>query len=146
MNATAFEAVDRPQAMPSSVTGKDITPSPRDDAGRLEVADQVVEKVASHAVSLVSGAAAAPRRLLGVNLGDARPSDAASVSADVKDGIARIQATIAVKWPRSVRTVADEVRRRIRHDVTSLTGVQVAHIDVEVVSMTVPKSTRPRVR
>jgi uncharacterized alkaline shock family protein YloU len=146
MNATAFEADHRPRSTPSAVTDEDPQSRPRDDAGRLEIADQVVEKVASHAVSLVSGAAAAPRRLLGVNLGDARPSDSPSVSADVNDGIARIEATIAVKWPRSVRTVADEVRRRIRHDVTSLTGVRVEHIDVEVVSMTVPKSAQPRVR
>jgi uncharacterized alkaline shock family protein YloU len=146
MNATAFEADHRRRPTPSAITGNDLQSSPREDPGRLEIADQVVEKVASHAVSLVTGAAAAPRRLLGVNLGDARPSDAPSVSADVNDGIARVQATIAVKWPLSVRTVADEVRRRIRHDVTSLTGVRVEHIDVEVVSMTVPKSTQPRVR
>ena len=35
-------------------------PGPPEDAGRLDVADQVVEKVAGHAVTLVSGAAAAP--------------------------------------------------------------------------------------
>jgi len=146
MNATAFEAPHQPPPTSSSPTGEELDSSPRDDAGRLEVADQVVEKVASHAVFLVSGAAAAPRRLLGVNLGDARPSDVANVSADVSDGVARVQATIAVKWPRSVRAVADEVRRRIRDDVSSLTGVTVEHIDVEVVSMTVPTSARPRVR
>ena len=68
------------------------------------------------------------------------------MSADVHDGIANVQATIAVNWPKSVQAVADEVRQRIRAEVTSLTGVQVDHVDVEVVSMTVPRSAEPRVR
>ena len=110
------------------------------------MADHVVEKVAGHAVTLVAGAAAAPRRVLGMNVGKARPEDAASVSAEVHDGIASVEATIAVSWPKSVQAVADEVRQRIRAEVTSHTGVQVDHVDVEVVSMTVPKSAEPRVR
>jgi uncharacterized alkaline shock family protein YloU len=68
------------------------------------------------------------------------------VSAEVHDGIASVQATIAVSWPKPVQAVADEVRRCIRAQVTSLTGVQVDHVDVEVASMTVPKSAEPRVR
>ena len=152
MNATAIDHADHadgplstPQpAAPESAASRYADPGPREDAGRLEVADQVVEKVAGHAVTLVSGAAAAPRRLLGMNVGQARPKDTASVTAQVEDGIASVQATIAVRWPKSVQTVADEVRRRIRDDVTSLTGVRVDHVDVEVVSMTLPTSA-PRV-
>jgi uncharacterized alkaline shock family protein YloU len=116
-----------------------------DDTGRLDVSDRVVEKVAGHAVTLVPDAAAAPRRVLGLNVGDADPEDAASVSAEVQDGIASVKATIAVRWPKSVQTVADEVRRRIRDEVGSLTGVQVDHVDVEVVSMTFPEHAEPRV-
>jgi uncharacterized alkaline shock family protein YloU len=41
--------------------------------------------------------------------------------------------------------VADEVRRSIRDEVGSLTGVQVDHVDVEVVSMTFPDQAEPRV-
>ena len=148
MNATAIDHADGPLSTPqpaaSTVRGSSPRPGPREEAGRLDVADQVVEKVAGHAVTLVSGAAAAPRRLLGMNVGQARPRDAASVTAQVEDGIASVQATIAVRWPKSVQAVADEVRRRIRDDVTSLTGVRVDHVDVEVVSMTIPTSA-PRV-
>ncbi|HSJ19759.1 MAG TPA: Asp23/Gls24 family envelope stress response protein [Nocardioidaceae bacterium] len=116
-----------------------------EDPGRLDVSDRVVEKVAGHAVALVPDAAAAPRRVLGLNVGEAEPEDAASVSAEVQDGIASVKATIAVRWPKSVQTVADEVRRSIRDEVGSLTGVQVDHVDVEVVSMTFPDQAEPRV-
>ena len=135
----ALPSVEQPAGMQGASGG-------REDAGRLDIADRVVEKIAGHAVTLVPGAAAAPRRVLGVRLGEARAEGSASVSAEVQEGIASVQATIAVSWPNSVRAVADEVRRCIRDQVSSLTGVQVDHVDVEIVSMSVPKSAQPRVR
>jgi uncharacterized alkaline shock family protein YloU len=112
----------------------------------LTVADRVVEKVAGYAVTFVADAAAAPRRVLGVKIGAAKPDDAASVHAQVQDNIASVHAAIAVRWPRSVQEVADEVRERIRSEVAAITGVRVDHVDVEVVSMTLPDSAEPRVR
>lgn len=147
MNSTAHDHPDAPRpspAEPAASTG-DEAGAP-EESGRLDVADHVVEKIAGHAVTMVPGASAAPRRVLGVNVGAARPEHAASVSADVHDGIASVEATIAVTWPRSVQAVADDVRRLIRAEVTSLTGVQVDHVDVEVVSMTIPTSAKPRVQ
>lgn len=120
-------------------------PVPPEDRGRLKVDDRVVEKLAGYAVTFVTDAAAAPRRVLGVNIGEARPDEAASVQAQVQDDIASVQAAIAVRWPRSVQEVADEVRERIRSEVTGMTGVRVDHVDVEVVSMTLPDSAEPRV-
>lgn len=116
-----------------------------EERGRLTVDDRVVEKVAGYAVTFVTDAAAAPRRVLGVKIGGARPDDAASVQAQVHDDIATVQVAIAVRWPQSVQRVADEVRERIRSQVTALTGVRVDHVDVEVVSMTRPGSAEPRV-
>ena len=116
-----------------------------EERGRLTVDDRVVEKVAGYAVTFVTDAAAAPRRVLGVKIGGARPDDAASVQAQVQDDIATVQVAIAMRWPRSVQKVADEVRERIRSEVTAITGVRVDHVDVEVVSMTLPDSAKPRV-
>lgn len=120
-------------------------PVPPEERGRLTVDDRVVEKVAGYAVMLVTDAAAAPRRVLGVNFGDARPDEAAGVQAQVHDDIASVHAAIAVQWPRSVQKVADDVRERIRSEVLAITGVRVDHVDVEVVSMRLPDSAEPRV-
>ena len=120
-------------------------PVPPEERGRLTVEDRVVEKVAGYAVMLVTDAAAAPRRVLGVNIGEARPDEAAGVQAQVHDDIASVHVAIAVRWPRSVQKVADDVRERIRSEVTAITGVRVDHIDVEVVSMNLPDSAEPRV-
>ena len=146
MNATAPGEYDEPTPEPDTSARLEQTkPIPLEERGRLTVADRVVEKVAGHAVTLVTDAAAAPRRVLGVNVGHARPEGAASVHAQVQAEIASVQATIAVRWPMSVQKVADAVRERIRSEVTTITGVRVDHVDVEVVSLTLPEAAEPRV-
>lgn len=143
MNATAFG-----ESVPDTDTTARTEPPPPvppEERGRLTVEDRVVEKVAGYAVTFVTDAVAAPRRVLGVNIGEARPDHAASVQAQVEDDIASVHAAIAVRWPRSVQKVADELRERIRSEVTAITGVRVDHVDVEVVSITAPDSAEPRV-
>ena len=133
MNAIGFgePAPDTPTtahtARPASV--------PPEDRGRLTVDDRVIEKIAGNAVTFVAHATAAPRRVLGVQLGQARPDDAASVQAQVRNGVASVHAAIAVRWPHSVQQVADEVRQRIHSEVTAITGVR----------MTLPDSAERRV-
>lgn len=141
MNATKFGA-----SVPDT-TGRTGHPAPvpPEERGRLTVNDRVVEKVAGYAVTLVTDAAAAPRRMLGLNIGKARLDDAASVHAQVNDDIASARVAIAVRWPRSVQKVADDVRERICSEVKAITGVRVDHVDVEVVSMTVSGTAQPRV-
>jgi len=143
MNATTFgESVPDTDSTAGSEHPGRVPPEER---GRLTVDDRVVEKVAGYAVRLVADAAAAPRRVLGVNIGAARPDDAASVHAQVQDDIASVHVAIAVRWPTSVQRVADGVRERIRSEVTAITGVRVDHVDVEVVSMRLPNAAERRV-
>lgn len=116
------------------------------DRGTLEVADRVVERVAGYAVTQVEGATAAPRRLLGISVGDVRPDKEASVDARVDGHTATVDATVAIGWPASVRTVAARVRERIRQDVEHITGVRVAHVDIDVVSLSAAPANRRRVQ
>ncbi|SDQ85574.1 Asp23/Gls24 family envelope stress response protein [Quadrisphaera sp. DSM 44207] len=139
MSAAAGTALQLAQDLPSDL------PSPA-DRGTLEVADRVVERVAGYAVTLVPEATAAPRRVLGVNVGSSRTEDEASVSASVHGGTATVEATVAVRWPASVRAVADQVRRVVREEVAATTGVRVDHVDLEVTSLDVPVRRGPRVR
>src|SRR4051794_40604422 len=110
MNATALgESVPDPD-----VTAPTKRPAlPPEERGRLTVDDRVVEKVAGYAVTLVTDAAAAPRRVLGVNIGGARPDDAASVHAEVQDDVASGHAPIAGGWARAGQKGAQEGRERI---------------------------------
>lgn len=121
-------------------------PGDPSERGSLSVADRIVERVAGHAVSQVEAAMAAPRRVLGVNVGVARPQESAHVHARVYGEVATVEATIAVHWPASVRSVSDAVRDRVREDVARITGVRVEQVDIEVVSMSVPAAAPRRVR
>lgn len=117
-----------------------------EERGTLTVSDRVVERVAAYAVVSVDAAAAAPRKMLGFTVGQADADDEARVRADVRGSTATIEATLAVRWPESVRDVAEQARRAIRAEVQRITDVRVDHIDLDVVSLSVPTATRPRVR
>lgn len=141
-----------------TTTAPDLTPQPGEvggasaklgdpaERGALAIADRVVERVAGYAVTLVEGASAAPRRVLGITVGGAREDREASVEARVDGHTATVAASVAIGWPASVRTVAARLRQQVRQDVERLTGVQVAHVDIDVVSLTAPASTRRRVQ
>ena len=114
------------------------------ERGSLTVADRVVQRVAGHAVTLVDGASAAPRRVLGVAVGEAREGKEASVDARVDGHTATISTSVTIGWPASVREVAGRLRQRLRDDVEHITGVRVAHVDIDVVSMSAPAVQRKR--
>ena len=117
-----------------------------EERGALTVSDRVVERVAAYAVVSIDAAAAAPRKMLGFTVGKADTDDEARVRADVRGSTATIAATLAVRWPESVRDVAEQARRAIRAEVQRITDVRVDHIDLDVVSLSVPTASRPRVR
>ncbi len=116
------------------------------ERGRLQVADRVVERVAGYAVTQVPDATAAPRRVLGVTVGEAEEDDSANVRARLHGGTATVHATIAVRWPASVRGVAQQVRERIRQDLDRIVDVHVDHVDVDVVSLDPASAPTRRVR
>ena len=107
-----------------------------DSRGSLRIHDRVVEKVAGHAVTTVPDAAAAPRRVLGMTVGAARPDDeAAKVTATVYGDSVTVAATVAVSWPSPIRQVVAQLGQRIRDDISLHTGLSVDRIDLDVVSL-----------
>jgi uncharacterized alkaline shock family protein YloU len=115
------------------------------ERGRLTIAGKVVERVAGYAVTKVDGASAAPRRLMGVTVGDARPESEAAVTAQVDGSTGTVRATVAIAWPNPVRVVADRLRAAIRDDVALMTDVHVAQVDLDVVSFAATTTPTRRV-
>ncbi len=147
-SAVTLPPEDPPAAPDLQADNGGVSPELGDpaDRGTLEVADRVIERVAGYAVTQVEGATAAPRRVLGINVGDVPPDKEASVDARVDGRTATVDATVAIGWPASIRTVAARVRQRIRQDVEHITGVRVAHVDIDVVSLSAPAASRRRVQ
>jgi uncharacterized alkaline shock family protein YloU len=130
----------------SAADGSTLDTRAPEDRGSLSIADRVVERVAGYAATQVDGAAAAPRRLLGISVGEARPDAEAAVRATVDGSVATVEATIAVAWPQSVRRVTEALRSRIREDVRRVTDVEVAHVDVDVVDFVTAATPARRVQ
>jgi uncharacterized alkaline shock family protein YloU len=147
VTAATAAAVEQPGRHATDATPPAPLPDLGDAAerGSLTVDDRVVERVAGFAVTRVEGASAAPRRVLGVTVREAKPDTQASVQARVNGSTATIDATVAIAWPDSVAAVAERLRRQVREDVENITGVRVDHVDIDVVSMSVPAARRRRV-
>ncbi len=102
------------------------------DRGRTRIADRVVEKIAARAVAEVDRATGTPRQVLGVRLGSTGSDTPARVDADVDGGVVTVAVSMAVRWPAPIREVARQVRGHVTERLEALTGLEVAHVDIEV--------------
>jgi uncharacterized alkaline shock family protein YloU len=91
------------------------------------VADRAVQKVATAAVDEVELAAGAPR-LLGSSQ---RRNPRTQVNIDGR--MATISVDMSIIYPSPIRTVAAVARRHVTARVHELTGLEVKHVDINVV-------------
>jgi uncharacterized alkaline shock family protein YloU len=108
----------------------------RNELGRVEVSSRAVEKIAALAAMEVEDAGGATGRGLG------RQSRRRSglnrmpkVSADVEGGHVFLDLELSVRWPASVAQVSDAVRDRLVADVSTLAGLEVSEVNIEVVDL-----------
>ncbi|MFD1056059.1 Asp23/Gls24 family envelope stress response protein [Terrabacter terrigena] len=100
------------------------------ERGRLEIAEKVVERVASFAAGEVRGV-----RRVGTGLEGVVGRQYPRAKAEVAGGRARIRMDIAVAWPSQLGQTARAVRDRVREQVEALVGVAVDAVDVTVASV-----------
>jgi uncharacterized alkaline shock family protein YloU len=122
------------------VTALDLAapPTPQSLAGqrgRTTIADRVVAKIATRAVSEVAQTGGAARQLIGITLGRQTGEGPARVSTHVDGNLALIELRLTLAYPAPVRSLTREVRRHVMERVASLTGIEVRHVDIEVVRL-----------
>lgn len=115
---------------------------PAEARGNLELAERVVQKIATQAVSEIEYATGVSRQVLGVGRGRTRTS--ARVSAMVDGDIATVQITMSVLWPAPVPEVTQQVRDHVTARLAELASLRVAEVDIQVADL--PTSYGPRVR
>lgn len=114
-----------PAAMPAAGL-----PDPA-ERGRLDIAERVVERVATIAAVEVPGVNSVGSTLEGM-LGRQYPK----AKAQVAGSQARVSLDIAVAWPSPLGRTAAAVRERVRTQLQSLLGLTVDIVDVTVASVT----------
>lgn len=102
------------------------------DRGRLTIADQVLDKIASVAAREVQDVTDSQGGL--TDLYRSLPR----ASAKVAGGRARVGVEVAATWPASLSTVGAAVRDRVSEQVTLLTGVTVVAVDVTIADVVRP--------
>ena len=105
------------------------------ERGRTTIADRVVARVAARAVAEVEQTGGAARQLIGITIGRQTGAGTARVSARTDGHLAMIQLRLSLAYPAPVRALTREVRRHVIERVTGLTGFEVRHVDIEVVSL-----------
>lgn len=100
--------------------------------GRTTIADRVVTKVAARAVNEVEQAGGAAPQLIGITFGRQTGQGTARVSARIDGHLTMIEMRLSVAYPAPVRTVTRQVRAHVIERVTSMTGLEVRHVDIEV--------------
>jgi len=103
--------------------------------GRTTIADRVVTRVAARAVAEVEQTGGAARQLMGFTIGRQTGKGTAPVSVRIDGHLAMIQLRLSLAYPAPVRALTREVRRHVIERVTGLTGFEVRHVDIEVVSL-----------
>ena len=103
--------------------------------GQTTIADRVVARVAAQAAAEIRHTGGAARRVAGMAMGRESGEGLARVSARVDGHLALIEMRLTVDYPAPVRTLAREVRRHVIERVAGLTGLEVRHVDIEVVRL-----------
>lgn len=118
----------------SALDGAAVLPEPG-QRGRTTIADRVVTRVAVRAVAEVEQTGGVARQLMGFTIGRQTGEGCADVSARIDGHLAMIQLRLSLAYPAPVRAVTREVRRHVIERVTSLTGFEVRHVDIDVASL-----------
>lgn len=105
--------------------------------GSLDVADRVLERIATRAVREVDGVAPSASGGLGGLFGSGYPS----VEVEHAGARVRVQVDVAALWPRPAAAVAAGVRSAVARRLSELAPVR-----VDAVSVTVRDVVRPRPR
>ena len=109
------------------------------DRGSLQIADRVVERVATIAAAEVDGIVPSGSVLAGA-LGHRYPRADATVAGDR----VRVHVEVAALWPSSLAEVSDRVRTRVGDQLGALVGLTVDAVDVTVATLVTAPTSQPR--
>ena len=101
------------------------------DRGATALSRKVLEKIAGQVAKDETAAGGSSGGFLGIG---AQPDLSARPKTDVEltGNIASLRIQVGLPYPVPVRQTADQLRERISHRVTELTGVEVRQVDVTV--------------
>lgn len=116
------------------------TPSTADSGqrGTLTIGDKVAQRLAVHAALSTPGV---HRHAAGLDKLTGR--DLPSAHLDIAANRVVAQLKVAVSWPQPVAEVARRIQRNVAEALSTLAGLEVDRIDVEVTHISLPEDITP---
>ncbi len=114
-------------------------------AGRVMIADRVLERIATRALTEVDEIGGVARRVLGVRLGENGAETAPRVEAHVDGKLATLRMSVSVVYPAPVRQVARRARDHISQRLGELTGLEIRQVDINVATLIPAERRQERV-
>jgi uncharacterized alkaline shock family protein YloU len=111
--------------------------------GSTMIADSVIAQIASiaaHEVDGVAGLGGSLSRAMGQVVGRIRGKEHATPGVGVEVGSkqAAVDLTVRMRYPVSIPTVTDQIRRRVVQRIHSLAGLQVVEVNIAVIDLVIP--------
>lgn len=114
------------------------------ERGRLVIAEKVVEKIASSAAGELESVGGYTGGFLGIG-GHGELSSRPKATVQLSGQVATIELSVGVKYPAPLRRISEQLRQRVRAQVSGLTDIDVGQVDVEI-SWLLPGGTGRRTR
>lgn len=137
---------DQPVVTDHETAATGTGPAGPDTRGRTEIADRVLERIATQALTEIDQVSGSARRVLGVPLGRDSNQAAPQVSAQVDGHLATLQMTISVVYPTPIQQATRQLRERVTARVGQLTGLDVRQVDITIASLIRTEHGAGRVR
>ncbi|MBW0102895.1 Asp23/Gls24 family envelope stress response protein [Pseudonocardia sp. KRD291] len=112
--------------------------------GTLEVADQVVEKIAATALGEIDELGGAAPRMLGVPVGSGHPDRSPRVEATVHGRVVDLDVRATVTYPAPIARTADRARAHVSARVGELTDLTVRGVDITVSALATEPASKGR--
>ncbi|WP_093171316.1 Asp23/Gls24 family envelope stress response protein [Sinosporangium album] len=107
---------------------------PPEIRGETIVRDRVVSRIAAHVARQVDGVGEVRER--------GRMQWSSGTVASVDRHVTAVHLDLLVRYPAPIRSVTENVRRHVADRVHELTGLTVAHVDIDVPGLVSTRSTR----
>ncbi|WP_237048068.1 Asp23/Gls24 family envelope stress response protein [Lentzea guizhouensis] len=121
-------------AMPQRDSGPRVV-ADASGRGALRISEEVVARLAGHAVLEVDGVGGAVDQVLGVSLGGKPHAQDAKVSAHVVGDTATLTVRLSLTYPAPVARTVQRVREHVVRRVGELTGLSVTRVDIAVTAL-----------
>lgn len=107
--------------------------------GKLVMSDRVIEKIASQAAGELEAVGSASGGFLGMG-SRGELSSRPKAKVHLSGHVALIEITAGVRYPAPLRRTGEQIRQRVREQVSMLTGLEVRQVDVEIEQLLSPST------